>query len=141
MTGAAHRREPPEDSAPTMHHLPDTGIENVDVHLDPVEMSPDARMMSPDVPVVGYTVKELIARMEGKLDAYAKRQDVINESVTRLVPQVDDHERRIEVLELKDFAKGAVTAWRVTYWKVGVAILGAATSFSVIWEAFHTVHK
>ena len=90
-----------------------------------------------EAPVVGYTVKELIARMEGKLDAYAKRQDAINENVTRLVPQVDDHEKRIRALELGQLAKTAVQAWRVTYWKAGVAVLGAATSFAVIWEAVH----
>ena len=90
-----------------------------------------------EAPVVGYTVKELIARMEGKLDAYAKRQDAINENVTRLVPQVDDHEKRIRALELGQLAKTAVQAWRTAYWKAGVAVLGAATSFAVIWEAVH----
>ena len=94
-------------------------------------------MEPPEAPVVGYTVKELIARMEGKLDAYAKRQDAINENVTRLVPQVDDHEKRIRALELGQLAKAAVQNWRLTYWKAGVAVLGAATSFAVIWEAVH----
>ena len=118
-----------------MQPLPPGGIETTESHPDPVEMHvTDA---SSEAPVVGYTVKELIARMEGKLDAYAKRQDIVNEVVTRLAPQVDDHEKRLKVLELKDLAKGAVVAWRVTYWKAGVAILGAATSFAVVWEAFH----
>ena len=119
----------------TMKPLPREGIENAESHPDPVEMY--VANAGPDAPIVGYTVKELIARMEGKLDAYAKRQDAVNEVVTRLAPQVDDHEKRLKVLELKDLAKGAVVAWRVTYWKAGVAILGAATSFAVVWEAFH----
>ena len=111
-----------------MHPLPPGGIETTETY---------AANASSDAPIVVYTVKELIARMEGKLDAYAKRQDAVNEVVTRLAPQVDDHEKRLKVLELKDLAKGAVVAWRVTYWKAGVAILGAATSFAVVWEAFH----
>ncbi len=114
MTGPANRLEPPE----------------------PEERRPGSAH-DPEAPVVGYTVKELIARMEGKLDAYAKRQDAINENVTRLVPQVDDHEKRIRALELGQLAKAAVQTWRAAYWKAGVAVLGAATSFAVIWEAVH----
>jgi hypothetical protein len=134
MTGPANRLEPPDEDPGLMRPLPPGGIETTESHRDPVEMSASD---TSDAPVVGYTVKELIARMEGKLDAYAKRQDAINENVTRLVPQVDDHEKRLKVLELKDLAKGAVVAWRVTFWKIGVAVLGAGTSFAVIWEAFH----
>ena len=114
MTGLANRLEPPEPGERRPGSAPD-----------------------PEAPVVGYTVKELIARMEGKLDAYAKRQDAINENVTRLVPQVDDHEKRIRALELGALAKAAVQTWRTAYWKAGVAVLGAATSFAVIWEAIH----
>ena len=127
MTGPANRLEPPEPEKhrPGSAHDP---FGDVDMRI---------AMEPPEAPVVGYTVKELIARMEGKLDAYAKRQDAINENVTRLVPQVDEHEKRIRALELGQLAKAAVQAWRVTYWKAGVAVLGAATSFAVIWEALH----
>ena len=125
----------PEEPEPMMHPFPESGIEGAETALLDPEGS--FKEVQPDAPVVGYTVKELIARMEGKLDAYAKRQDVINENVTRLVPQVEDHEKRLKSLELKDLAKGAVVAWRTAYWKAGVAVLGAAAAFSVIWQALH----
>lgn len=101
-------------------------------------LDPARNVVDPaDAPIVGYTVKELIARMEGKLDAYAKRQDVINESVTRLVPQVEDHEKRLKTLELASLAKVAVQAWRGNFWRVCGGLVAASASFGVIWEAFH----
>ena len=127
------RKEPPQDAEPMMHPLPESGIEGAET----ASLEEGFTVISPDAPVVGYTVKELLARMEGKIDVYAKNQVANAEAIRQMLPLVDEHEKRLKVLELKDLARGAVVAWRVGFWKAGVAVLGAATSFAVVWEALH----
>ena len=92
-----------------------------------------------EAPVVGYTVKELLARMEGKIDAYATRHDATNEIVRRIEPEVRDHEARLSVLELGALAKGAIRTWQSNIWRGVVSVAAVGSAAAIIIQLSHLI--
>ena len=111
--------------------------------LTDIEMSrpdPARFVMMPDEsvnPTVGYTVKELVARVEAKLDAYALQQFKMGSTLERIVPIVEDNTKRLEKLELIQLGRDAVKTWHSTMWRVVYGFAGALASFAITYGAFH----
>jgi uncharacterized membrane protein YcjF (UPF0283 family) len=94
---------------------------------------------APADPVVTYTVRELILRMDAKLDTYAGTQRELQESVRRLVPAVDDQERRLKTLEVASLARVAVRSWQSNLWRGVVSVSGLLAAIAVVIELIHYV--
>lgn len=94
--------------------------------------------------VVGYTVKELLTRLEGKLDAYTSQQGELVSSVHDLIPKVeiqnsklDEHSKKIEKLELIQLGRDAVRAWHGTAIRLLYGVVGSGASFAIAYGVFH----
>ncbi len=112
-------------------------------------------------PVIGYTVKELITRLDGKLDAYALQQaDLVSTvhglvplvkqvdervgkleliNVAALVPHVSEVDKRVEALEQVNLAHNAVKAWHTTTWKIVAGIIATLASVGIAYDALHSL--
>lgn len=90
-----------------------------------------------DTPTVGFTVKELITRVEGKIDAYAAQQTELATTVHALVPTVKSIGEKVEKLELIQLGKEAVKSWHAMAWRAAFGFFGALASFAITYSVFH----
>ena len=107
---------------------------------DPIGGLNDVTRLDPaSEPVVTYTVRELILRMDAKLDAYAKSQNDLQTAVQSLVPAVRDQETRLKALELASLAKVAVRTWQSNLWRGTVSVSGLLAASAVVIELIHYI--
>jgi hypothetical protein len=106
-----------------MEPLPPGGIEDAES-----DSRPDPARNPMEDPYVRYTVKELIIRIDTRLDTYIKQQDELRQTMDHIAPAVTALDSRVESLELAALKKAAVSDWR----RRGIAaIVGSSGLLSV----------
>lgn len=124
--------DPPETGGTTHDPFDDVDMSRRDPARIPMVM-PEENVN----PTVGYTVKELIYRVEGKLDAYALQQFDLASTLRRITPIVEETSKRVENLELINLGRDAVKSWHSSMWRVIYGVAGAIASFAITYGAIH----
>jgi hypothetical protein len=97
----------------------------------------------PEEPLVTYTVKEMLARIDTKLDIYVKRQEIVEGTVRPIAAEHQHLVDRVFALELTSMNKKAVMDARTTTWRrlAGLAgVFAVASSFLTILELLKVIH-
>jgi len=88
----------------------------------------------------GLTLKEWVARLDGKLDAFAStKADRID--IERLQTQVNEIEHAIHKVSSHLNEQVALSGYRSKLWKVAGALVGSAASLSLILYYVFPLHK